>query len=106
MWQKGQLILAFAQLFVQVSIQVTTYLNIAKDLGIECFRGSLVNKIDRWFECAKQFNIKTFLNVDADDPFFDRTEMIRSLELLRSSDCDVVCPTKSSSSGVQVLVIR
>ena len=73
--------------------------NIAKDLGIECFRGSLVNKIDRWFECAKQFNIKTFHSIDADDPFFDGTEMIRSLELLRSSDCDVVCPTKSSSSG-------
>ena len=57
------------------------------------------------FECAKQFNIKTFHSIDADDPFFDGTEMIRSLELLRSSDCDVVCPTKSSSQ-VQVLDIR
>ena len=73
--------------------------NIAKELDIECFRGSLNNKLNRWLECTKKFNITSFHSIDADDPFFDGSEMIESLNLLKSSNHDVVCPTKSSSAG-------
>lgn len=72
---------------------------ISKDLGIRCFRGSLVNKLKRWLDCAEHFNVDSFHTIDADDPFFDGNEMLASLDLLKSKDCDVICPTESSSAG-------
>jgi spore coat polysaccharide biosynthesis protein SpsF len=72
---------------------------ISKELGVKCFRGSLVNKLKRWLDCAEHFDVKSFHTIDADDPLFDGYEMIASLGLLRSKDCDVVCPTVSSSAG-------
>ncbi|MDA9337217.1 hypothetical protein N9Q67_00770 [Planktomarina temperata] len=73
--------------------------NIARELNVECFRGSMKNKLKRWLDCVEKFNIEYFHTIDADDPFFDGDEMIESLELLKSQNCDVVSPTKSSSSG-------
>ena len=72
---------------------------ISKELGVKCFRGSLVNKLKRWLDCAERFNVNSFHTIDADDPLFDGKEMIASLDLLWSKDCDVVCPTESSSAG-------
>ena len=72
---------------------------ISKELGVKCFRGSLVNKLKRWLDCAEHFEVNSFHTIDADDPFFDGSEMIESLNLLKSGNCDVVCPTKSSSAG-------
>lgn len=72
---------------------------ISKELDVKCFRGSLVNKLKRWLDCAERFNVNSFHTIDADDPLFDGKEMIASLDLLRSKDCDVVCPTESSSAG-------
>ena len=67
--------------------------------GIKYFRGSLINKLQRWADCAFHFNLKAFHTVDADDPFFDGDEMKRSFELLLSENLDVVSPTKESSAG-------
>lgn len=72
---------------------------ISKELGVKCFRGSLVNKLKRWLDCAEYFNVNSFHTIDADDPLFDGKEMIASLDLLSSKDYDVVCPTESSSAG-------
>lgn len=73
--------------------------DISNELGVKCFRGSLVNKLKRWLDCAEHFNVDSFHTIDADDPFFDGSEMIESLNLLVSGNYDVVCPTESSSSG-------
>ena len=67
---------------------------ISKELGVKCFRGSLVNKLKRWLDCAEHFNVNSFHTIDADDPFFDGSEMIDSLNLLKSGNYDVVCPTE------------
>jgi spore coat polysaccharide biosynthesis protein SpsF len=72
---------------------------ISKELGIRFFRGSLLNKLKRWLNCAEYFNVNLFHTIDADDPFFDGLEIIESLNLLRSGNYDVICPTKSSSAG-------
>lgn len=73
--------------------------NIARELNVECFRGSMKNKLKRWLDCTEEFDIEYFHTIDADDPFFDGDEMIESLELLKSQNFDVVCPTESSSLG-------
>ena len=72
---------------------------ISKELGVKCFRGSLVNKLKRWLDCAEHFNVNSFHTIDADDPFFNGSEMIESLKLLASGRYDVICPTESSSAG-------
>jgi spore coat polysaccharide biosynthesis protein SpsF len=71
----------------------------ANQLNVSCFRGSMDNKLQRWYDCAEEFKINHFHTIDADDPFFDGAEMIESLNLLASKDYDVICPTESSSSG-------
>ena len=72
---------------------------IAKEEGVSYFRGSLVNKLQRWADCANHFNIDIFHTVDADDPFFDGTEMHRSFDFLKLGNYDVVSPTEISSAG-------
>jgi len=67
--------------------------------GILCFRGSLGNKILRWYKCAKTFKVDAFHTVDVDDPFFDPKQVLKSLKLLKGKNLDVVFPTSISSSG-------
>ena len=71
---------------------------IAQNEGVKVFRGSMINKLKRWYDCCKHFNIDTFHTVDADDPFFDGNLMKQSMMLLEEG-YDVVCPTESSSAG-------
>jgi spore coat polysaccharide biosynthesis protein SpsF len=72
---------------------------LARKEGVRFFRGSLANKLQRWADCATHFDINVFHTVDADDPFFDGTEMHRSFNYLKSSNSDVVSPTEISSAG-------
>ena len=30
---------------------------IARQESVECFRGNMVNKLKRWFDCCEQFNV-------------------------------------------------
>ena len=62
-------------------------------MKIKFFRGSLINKLKRWSDCASFYEIKDFHTVDADDPFFDGDEMILSMKKLRDGNYDVVLPT-------------
>jgi spore coat polysaccharide biosynthesis protein SpsF len=72
---------------------------IAINQGVKYFRGSLNNKLKRWFDCAKFFNLEYFHTVDADDPFFDGELMHLSISKLLELNCDIVNPTQSSSAG-------
>ena len=72
---------------------------LAEREGVKCFRGSLINKLQRWADCAVHYKLKAFHTVDADDPFFDGDKMKRSFKLLLSKNLDVVSPTIESSEG-------
>jgi spore coat polysaccharide biosynthesis protein SpsF len=72
---------------------------IAASENAKCFRGPLSNKLMRWADCAIHFNLKTFHTVDADDPFFDGSEIRRSFEFRADGHWDMVCPTESSAAG-------
>jgi len=71
---------------------------ISKKECAKVFRGSLVNKLKRWYDCCNYFGIDQFHTVDADDPFFDGELMKKSMKILNNG-YDVVCPTESSSTG-------
>ncbi len=72
---------------------------IAQANGVTTFRGSDINKLKRWSDCAEHLNIINFHTIDADDPFFDGDQMRESMHLLNSGDFDLISPTKSSSNG-------
>jgi spore coat polysaccharide biosynthesis protein SpsF (cytidylyltransferase family) len=71
---------------------------IAQNERVKIFRGSMINKLKRWYDCCNHFDIDSFHTVDADDPFFDGNLMKESMNLLEEG-YDVVCPTESSSAG-------
>ncbi len=72
--------------------------NIAKKRKIKFFRGSINNKIKRWFECARLNNINYFHTLDADDLFFDTKAVKQSIKLCKLG-YDIVFPSLLSSSG-------
>ena len=69
----------------------------AKKYKIKIYFGSNKNKIKRWLDCAKKYNIKKFHTVDADDPFFDQYNIKKSIMLL--SKFDIVKPSSNSRKG-------
>tara|TARA_B100000780_G_scaffold261631_1_gene214205 strand:- start:33257 stop:34000 length:744 start_codon:yes stop_codon:yes gene_type:complete len=72
---------------------------LAKNMNVDFYRGPLENKLKRWSECAKKYNLKNFHTIDADDPFFDGALVLKSMQLLDKGNYDVISPTKSSSAG-------
>jgi len=45
--------------------------DLAEKYGLNYFRGSNNDKLERWLKTCKEFNIDFFVNVDGDDIFFD-----------------------------------
>jgi spore coat polysaccharide biosynthesis protein SpsF len=63
------------------------------------FRGSFENKLTRWLDCARYFDVTNFHTLDVDDPFFDHLQVFESMSMLNSTNMDVVYPTNISSTG-------
>jgi spore coat polysaccharide biosynthesis protein SpsF (cytidylyltransferase family) len=72
--------------------------SIAKNANTKVFRGSVINKLQRWRDCCREFGIDAFHSVDADDPFFCGEEVKRSFSLLVKG-IDMITPSPSSSNG-------
>lgn len=60
---------------------IETYL---KEIGIECFRGSLNDLIDRHYQCAKKFNFSNIIRIPSDKPFIDPTIVDDTIKLFNS----------------------
>jgi spore coat polysaccharide biosynthesis protein SpsF len=71
----------------------------AKEMKVDCFRGSLTNKLKRWSDCADFFELEAFHTLDCDDPFIDFNLARKSLRYLREQTLDVVKPSERSSQG-------
>jgi len=72
---------------------------IALSEGVRCFRGHDDDRLRRWLDCAREFNITAFHTVDLDDPFFDPEMMKASFALMLKENLDFVEPTALSSNG-------
>ena len=42
---------------------------IVAEMGVPCYRGSVEDKMDRWYKAAIEYDIDYFVNVDGDDLF-------------------------------------
>lgn len=71
--------------------------NIANKNKVKVFFGSEKNKLKRWYNCATKFKIKKFHTIDADDPYFDHKNIIKSLNLLNQND--IIKPSVNSREG-------
>ena len=71
---------------------------ISKIEKVNFFRGSEKNKIKRWYDCSKKFNIKYFHTIEADDPFFDPISIKKSFNLCKKGH-DIVYPSIVSREG-------
>ena len=63
---------------------------IATDCGIDYYRGSLNDKLIRWRDACRKFDIDFFVNVDGDDLFFDYNLADLVLEQYKKSPCDFI----------------
>ena len=45
--------------------------NFSKDSGIDCFRGSSDNVLDRYYQCAKKFSFSIIVRITSDCPLVD-----------------------------------
>ena len=65
----------------------------AKKLGLECFRGSTENVLDRYYECAKRFNLEHILRITSDCPLIDPGIVDRVIEEYLTKKYDYVSNT-------------
>lgn len=64
--------------------------DIAKNHNVMIFRGSLLNKIKRWYDCFNHFNIKNALLVDGDDLAYDYEIGKRAISYIKKFNVDMV----------------
>ena len=66
------------------------FVEIAKKNRIEVFRGSLLNKIKRWFDCFEYFSIDNGLLLDGDDLCHNYDIGIRAINQLKFSNSNMI----------------
>lgn len=63
---------------------------LAKQIGIHCFRGSSDDVLNRYYECAKSFYGDLIVRVTADDPIIDPYLVDEIISLCKKTKCDYV----------------
>ena len=63
---------------------------IAESLNIPCFRGNSLNVLDRYYNCAKLFNLDTIVRISGDAPLIDPAIVDRTIEYYKKNDFDYV----------------
>lgn len=64
--------------------------NLANEIGIDVFRGSENDLIDRYYQCAKVYNADPIVRITPDDPFVDYEVVDRAINIFLNNDVDFV----------------
>ena len=64
--------------------------NLANNIGIECFRGNSLNVLDRYYNCAKSFDIDTIVRISGDAPLIDPIIVDKTIEYYKKNNFDYV----------------
>lgn len=62
----------------------------AIDNGIKCFRGSSLDVLDRYYQCAKELKLSTILRVTSDCPLIDPKIIDKIIEKFKEGKYDYV----------------
>jgi spore coat polysaccharide biosynthesis protein SpsF len=60
----------------------------AENNGILCYRGSENNVLERYYECAKLYNVDNIVRITSDDPFKDPIIIDEVIELFTNNKLD------------------
>ena len=63
---------------------------IASKLGIECFRGSENDLLDRYYQCAKKYHADVVVRFTPDDPFVDYQVVDKAVQIFKDNQVDFV----------------
>ncbi len=66
------------------------FVKIAQDHGVDHYRGSLKDKIDRWRGAAEHFGADYIITIDGDDPFCDPELVAAAIKQLEEKPMDVI----------------
>lgn len=72
---------------------------IAKENHVKIFRGSLLNKIKRWNDCFKKFDIKNALLVDGDDLSYNYDIGKKAIYELKEKPVEMISHPKNIITG-------
>ena len=79
---------------------------LAEEIGVDYFRGSENDLLDRYYKCASQYQADTILRVTPDDPFVDHQVIDQAITLFKENDVDFVTnhfePTYPEGLDVEV----
>jgi spore coat polysaccharide biosynthesis protein SpsF len=64
--------------------------DLAKHLNLKVFRGSEIDTLDRFYQCAKENNIENIILVEGDEVFTDPKLVDDTLELLEGGKANIV----------------
>jgi len=83
----------------------------SKDLGIDCFRGSSNNVLDRYYQCAKEYSVFTIVRIPSDKPLIDPEIVDNVVNMFRNNSYDYITnflsnPTFPSGTEVEIFSIN
>jgi len=64
------------------------------NLGIDCFRGELNNVLDRYYKCAKKYQLSTIVRITCDNPLIDPSIVDNLVSIFEETDNDLVVNVK------------
>ncbi len=73
---------------------------IAKKNSVDIFRGSILNKIHRWYSCQKEFDLDYMILIDADDPSFCFSLAHRALNSIVKYKKEITIGSKNLLPGL------
>ena len=83
---------------------------IATKLGLECFRGSENDLLDRYYQCAKKYHADVVVRLTPDDPFVDYQVVDRAIQIYMDNQVDFVTnhfdPTYPEGLDIEVYSIN
>ena len=85
--------------------------NFSKQLGIDSFRGSSDNVLDRYYQCAKEYSVSTIVRIPSDKPLIDPEIVDNVVSMFMNSSYDYITnflpnPTFPSGTEVEVFSIN
>lgn len=108
--------LKFSQSLEKIVVATTTkkidekICNFTMKQKIDCFRGSELDVLDRFYKCAKQFALSTIIRIPADKPLIDPTIVDEIIKIFQTNSYDYVTnflvPTFPSGTEVEVFSFK
>ena len=88
--------LKFSKLIDKIVVATTTKIeddeiyNFVKQQKIDCFRGSELDVLDRYYQCAKYHSFSTIIRIPADKPLIDPMIVDKMLHIFKTNSYDYV----------------